>query len=189
MGMDFDFSSLRLPATFEQGSVTKKLITTIPLRKPRSGLDYFRIRPELEWAAKIPILDLGREEEKYAVALDIVPEVMDTGRLRFVRLYTGITFNGVLFLSEIPLPDSDGKENEYNRTRGMAYNMATYKWVMIKVNNELGAYEIVYPKSELPEPVWPKEPSDLIKAIEISFKNNLINSIDHPMLKKLRGEI
>ena len=109
--MGFDYSSLRLPTTFEQDLVTKKLIRTILHRKPRYGLEFFRIREEPQWTIDIHLLDLGSEEEKYAVAPDIVPEVMDTGRLKRVRLYTGITFNGaVLFLSDIPSPDPDEKE-------------------------------------------------------------------------------
>jgi hypothetical protein len=187
--MNFDFRSLCLPTTFEQGSVIKKLITTIPLKKPKSGLEFFRIREEPEWTTEIYLLDLGSEEEKYAVAQDIVPEIIDTGRLRRVRLYTGITLAGNLFLSDISLPDSDGKENEYNRTRAMAYEIAKYKWIKLQVNKALQAYEIVEAKSNLPEPIWPEEPSDIIKALEICFKDKLIDSIDYPPLKKLRGEL
>ena len=184
----FDFRSLCQPTTFEQDSVTKKLITTIFLKKPRSGLDFIRIREEPDWTVVIYLMDMGREEEKYAVAPDIIPEVMDTGRLKRVRLYTGITFNGDdLFLSDIPFPDSDGKENEYNRTRAIAYEMAKHKWVKLQVNRALEAYEIVETKSNLPEPIRPEELSDIIKALEICFKDKLIDSVDHPVLKKVEG--
>lgn len=98
--MPFDFKNLRLPPTFELGVVAKKLTTTIPVRKPKSGLEFFRIRPGGEWIFPTYLLDLNDgEEEKYLVAPELVTEVFSTGRLRPVMIYTGITYPGqVLFL-------------------------------------------------------------------------------------------
>lgn len=187
----FDFSTLRLPTTFEQGITAKKLVTTIPVRKPKSGLEFFRIRPEPEWTFQTFLLDLKEgEEEKYLVIPELYTEALSSGKLKPVTIYTGITFTGqVFFVSDIPLPDLDGKDNEYNRSRRIAYEMAKTKWVKIQANKSLGAYDIIEAVSQLPDPVWPEEPVDIIKAIEIAFKNNLIDSIDHPVLKKLRGEL
>jgi len=189
--MAFDFSRLRLPSTYEQGIVAKKLVTTIPVRKPKSGLEFFRIRPETEWTFPTFLLDLKEgEEEKYLVTSEIIPEVFSTGKLKPVTIYTGITFTGqVFFRSDIPLPDMDGKDNEYNRSRRTAYDMAKTKWMKIQANKALGAYDITEAVSQLPVPVWPEEPVSMVKAIEIAFKNNVIDSIDHPVLKRLRGEL
>ena len=189
--MGFDFSRLRLPPTFEQGITTKKLVTTIPVRKPRSGLDFFRIRPESEWTFQTYLLDLKEdEEEKYLIDPDLVPKIISTGKLKPVTIYTGITFTGqVLFLSDIPFPDMDGKDNEYNRSRRIAYDIAESKWIKIQANKALGSYDITEAVSELPEPRWPEEPETMEKAIKVAFKNNLIEASDHPVLKRLRGEL
>jgi hypothetical protein len=189
--MVFDFNKLKLPSTFEQGITTKKLVTTIPVRKPKSGLEFFRIRPELDWTFPAYLLDLKEgEEEKYMVIPELLEEVFSTGKLKPVKIYTGITFTGqVFFLSDIPLPDPDGKDNEYNRSRRLAYDLATTKWVKIQANMSLGAYDVIEAKSQLPEPVWPEEPTSMINALEIAFKDKLIDSYDHPVLKRLRGEL
>lgn len=189
--MPFNFEDLRLPPTFERGTMAKKLMTTIPVRKPRSGLDFFRIRSENEWTFLTYLLDLKEgEEEKYLVVPILVDEVLSTGKLKPVMIYTGITYSGqVLFLSDIPLPDLDGKENEYNRSRRVAYEIAKTKWVKIQANKTLGAYETIKAVSELPEPVWPEEPESIEKALEIAFKGKIIDSSDHPVLKRLRGEL
>jgi hypothetical protein len=72
--MGFDFNALRLPPTFEQGVTVKKLVTTVPVRKPKSGLEFFRIRPGAEWAFRCFLLDLKEgEEEKYLVNPAIIP--------------------------------------------------------------------------------------------------------------------
>jgi len=189
--MEFDFNALRLPPTFEQGVTVKKLVTTVPIRKPKSGLEFFRIRPESEWVFRCFLLDLKEgEEEKYLINPAITPEVFSTGRLKPVTIYTGITFTGqVFFLSDIPLPDTDGKDNEYNRSRRVAYDLAETKWVKIQANKALGAYDIIEAVSKLPEPVWPEDPATMEKALEIAFKNNFIDSNEHPVLKRLRGEL
>lgn len=189
--MDFDFNCLRLPTTFEQGIVAKKLITTIPLRKPRSGLDFFRIRPEPEWMFQTFLLDLKEgEEEKYLVIPELFSVAIESGRLKPVTIYAGLTFLGtVFFLSDIPNPDVDGKDNGYNQSRRIAYELAKTKWVNIKANKALGAYEIIEAQSQLPEPVWPDEPLTIIEALKITFKNHLIDASEHPVLKRLRGEL
>jgi hypothetical protein len=189
--MAFDFNSLRLPATFELGIVATKLVTTIPVRKPKSGYEFFRTRPEPEWIFPTFIFDLKEgEEEKYLVIPELMSEVASSGKLKPVIIYAGITFTGhVFFLSDIPLPDSDGKDNEYNRSRREAYEMAKKKWVKIQADKALGAYEIMEAVSQLPEPMWPEKPASMLEAIEIAFKNKVIDSYDHPVLKRLRGEL
>jgi hypothetical protein len=190
--MAFDFNNLRLSPTFELGTVAKKLITTIPVRKPKSnGLEFFRIRPEAEWTFETLLLNLHeKEEEKYLVIPELVTEVSTYTKLKRVMIYTGITYPGqVLFLSDIPIPDPDGRDNSYNMSRRLAYEAAKSKWIKIKSNDDLGAYEIFEAVSKLPEPVWPAEPESILKALEIAFKDKLIDSYDHPILKRLRGEL
>lgn len=76
----------------------------------------------------------------------------------------------------------DTTELEGNRTQ------LEQKNVRIKANKALGAYEISLAKGELPEPKWPKEPKTIKDALKIAFKDRIIDSIDHPVLKQLRGE-
>jgi hypothetical protein len=191
MTLDFDFESVKLSSTFAAGIMVEKLVTTIPVRKPKSGLEFFRVRDDPEWTFSMYLLDLKEgEEEKYIVTPQLISEVMDTGKLKPVMIYTMMTHtHKVFFLSDIPLPDADGKDNEYNRSRREAYGIAKEKWVKIQANMSLGAYEIFLAKGELPEPVWPDEPKTMKDAFQIAFKNKIIDSIDHLVLKQLRGEL
>lgn len=188
--MGFDFSKLKLPPTFEQGIITKKLVTTIPVRKPKSGIEFFRVRSESEWTFSTYLLDLKEgEEEKYLITPELIEEVISTGKLKPVTIHTWISLSGIFCLSDIPLPDSDGKDNEYNRSRRLAYDMGKITWIKIQTNKALGSYDIIEAISEFPEPVWPEEPATMEKALEVGFKHNLIESYDHPVLKRLRGEL
>jgi hypothetical protein len=57
----------------------------------------------------------------------------------------------------------------------------------VVANLSLGAYEIYQAKADLPEPNWPDKPfNDLLR---IAFRDRLIDTLDHPILKSLRGEV
>jgi hypothetical protein len=50
----------------------------------------------------------------------------------------------------------------------------------------LGAYDIYKAQSIMSDPEWPEQGFwDLIK---IAFRDHLITTIDHPVIKRLRGQ-
>jgi len=95
----------------------------------------------------------------------------------------------VFFLSDVTLPDTDGKHNSYNRSRMEHYERAKTDWVKIAANKDLGAYDIFIPKATLPEPEWPEKPASITDALEITFKDRYVDTEDHPVLKRIRGEL
>ncbi len=189
--MSFNFEALRVTEAIP--IVVKRVVTSIPIKKPKPGVEFFRIRPESEWKFPTYILDLGGSsdgEGKYLLNPALYPEVMETKKLKLVVIHTGITYgSGEIFLSEIAQPDAEGKDNEYNRTRRIAYTIAETKWVKLQTNDIIKAYDTVFAMSKLPDPEWPEEPGNMIKAIEIAFKDRFIDDINHPVLKRLRGEL
>jgi hypothetical protein len=58
-------------------------------------------------------------------------------------------------------------------------------WVRVKANMSLGANDIYKAEGIISEPEWPTLGFwDLIK---IAFRDHLIDRIDHPVIKRLRG--
>jgi len=49
----------------------------------------------------------------------------------------------------------------------------------------LGAYEIFEAQGSIPEPIWP----DLSfgEILRVAFKDRIIRSLDHPVVKRLHG--
>jgi hypothetical protein len=186
-----DFDKLRVSTTYEMENLeAKKILTNIPVRKPKK-LEFFRIRGGDDWVFDSYILDLqDGEEEKYLVAPNHYAELLEWGLLKKVRFYFGIVHgSGVVFLSDVTLPDADGKHNTYNKSRMEHYNTAKTKWVKISANKELGAYDIFAPSAILPEPEWPEKPVHITDALQIAFKDRYIDSEDHPILRRLRGDV
>ena len=45
--MSFNFEALRVTEAIP--IVVKRVVTSIPIKKPKPGVEFFRIRPESEW--------------------------------------------------------------------------------------------------------------------------------------------
>jgi hypothetical protein len=84
------------------------------------------------------------------------------------------------------LPGSDGKIDDWNRSALEAAAMAETQWVRVASNMALGAYEVFTASAEWHEPEWPDTP--LKEILRVAFKGRVIESLDHPVLRQLRGE-
>ena len=51
----------------------------------------------------------------------------------------------------------------------------------------LGGYEVFEALSNLSDPEWPDDGINFNRLVEIAFRGRIIDSIDHPIVKKLRG--
>jgi hypothetical protein len=101
-------------------------------------------------------------------------------------LFTAVNRQGVLFLWVIRLPRPDGRVDEWSRTALEAAERATKGWVRVAANMALGAYDVFEAGGQLGEPQWPAVPfSDLLR---IAFRDRFIDALDHPVLRRLRGE-
>jgi hypothetical protein len=87
----------------------------------------------------------------------------------------------------VRLADETGRLDAWNRSAHQAAQLSMEKWVRVASNRSLGAYEIFYPTGELPEPKWPE--IKFQEILRIAFGDYQINSLDHPVLKRLRGEM
>ena len=180
----FDPANLRLSQSFTETVGVKKLLTTVPVRKP--GLqDFVRVHPSREYREDFPIIELKDEREEYIVTAALVPEL--AGEFVTKTLYLAINRQGTPFFWPVRLPSPDGKDMNWWRSAREAAALATRDWVRVKPNMNLGAYEIFRAESAMSEPEWPELGFwDLIK---IAFRDHLVDRIDHPVIKRLRGQL
>jgi hypothetical protein len=94
-------------------------------------------------------------------------------------VYTAINRQGVVFLWPVRLPEKDGRILEWTA------EMAMEKWLRVVPNTALSAYEIFVAPSVIPDPVWPGLPFQ--ELLRIGFRDRLIDSVIHPVVKRLRG--
>jgi hypothetical protein len=58
-------------------------------------------------------------------------------------------------------------------------------WVRLVYNSESRKYDVFEAKGSLEGPQWPE--ITFQKMISLAFKDQFIRSLDHPVIKKLRG--
>jgi hypothetical protein len=93
----------------------------------------------------------------------------------------------VVFLWPVRLPGPDGKLDDWGRTALDAVRLAQTRWVRVTANMALGAYDVWEAGANLPDPQWPETPfNDLLR---VAFGRWYINASDHPVLRRLHGEV
>jgi len=178
----FDLAKLRVNPENLEGTSVKKLLTTVPVKKP-GAQDFIRVHSSPAYRETLAFVELKDDREVYILNLAALPELQ--GECFVATLFTVITRTGVLFMWPVRVPASDGKTNNWHASAAVAAQHAMKRWVRVKANMSLGAYEIFEAESTIPEPIWPELSFETI--YRIAFKDRLIASIDHPVLKRLRG--
>jgi hypothetical protein len=179
----FHPENLKLSQSFAETAGVKKLLTSVPVRKP-SQQDFVRVHPSAEYRENFPIIELKDEREEYIVTANLVPKLV--GEFVTKTLYTTINRQGTLFLWPVRLPSPDGKDLDWWRSGREAAELATKSWIRVRANMNLGAYDIFVAESPIPDPEWPK--LGFWELIKIAFRDHLIDRIDHPVVKRLRGQ-
>ena len=181
---EFDLESLRLSQNFTETAGVKKLLTTVPVRKPNRQ-EFVRVHPGAEYRVDVAMIELKEEREEYIVrGRDLIEELR--GEIKFKTLFTAINRQGVIFLWPVCLPDPLGKQMEWHRSMREAAEIAFEQWARVQANMSLGAYEVTVAESAMAEPIWPEVTFQ--ELIKLAFRDRLITTVDHPVIKQLRGQ-
>jgi hypothetical protein len=179
----FDLENLRLSQNFVETAGVKKLLRTVPVRKPNKQ-DYIRVHPNQQYRDNFPVIDLKDEREIYIPTARVVSALV--GELVTVTLFTTVNRQGVTFLWPVRLPDPNGKSNQWWDSARDAAAIAMTRWVRVNSNMSLGAYDLHHAENQKSEPEWPE--ASFQELIKIAFRDRLIDSLDHPVIRRLRGE-
>src|SRR5262249_31036437 len=118
--------------------------------------DFVRVRSEPEYRQDVAVLEDEDSDDVYLVRPDIYPYIKEECRL--VTIFTAISRKGDVFLWAIPLPDADGKDNDWNRTNRDAALRAMKEWVAVRSNRSIGAYVVGVAQIHIPDPEWGETP-------------------------------
>ena len=178
----YDLSNLRLSQSFTETAGVKKLLTTVPVRKPHKQ-DFVRVHPSEDYRADFLMVELKEDREAYIDGRNMVDELATEAEP--FSLFTAINRQGVVFLWPVRLPAPDGKVNEWHRSLREAAETAVGKWSRVKANMSLGAYESTVAESVIADPVWPE--ASFQELIRIGFRDRVIDVATHAVVRRLRG--
>jgi hypothetical protein len=161
---------------------TREILRHVPVRKP-NRTEFVRVHPDAEMHLATGVFVDREEREVFFVVPHLRAEL--AGELKQVLLVTAISRQGVVFLWPVPLPDEGGRRNAWGETAREACELAKSSWVRLAPDMSLGAYRVYQAEGQLSAPVWPdKSLSDLLK---LGFRDRIIDSAEHPVVKRLRG--
>ena len=181
----FDPALLALGQNFAEALGVKKLSTHVPVRKPNKH-EWFRAHPDPTYRLQTTLLPLkGEREELYLVPPHLRVDL--AGDLCVAELFTCINRDNVVFLVAVKLPGPDGRLNTWVASLMDAIGYASERWVRVAARMPLGAYETFAPEGHLPDPDWPATPfADLLR---IAFRDRMIDSLDHAVIRSIRGKV
>ena len=177
-----DLAALRLAPDNAALVGTREVLTHVPVRKP-NRTDFFRVHPDPDMSLVTAVFLDKEENECYFVA----PEIRDAllGEIRPVLLMTTITRQGVVMIWPMRIAVDGARRDGWAETSAEAAELAKRKWIRMPADMGLGGYRIFEAQGELSEPSWPDK--TLQQLLEIAFRDRIINSENHPVVRKLRG--
>jgi hypothetical protein len=181
----FSIANIRLPQNFHDLAAVKQVRISVGIGKPGKS-EFFMAHPGESYSVDIAMLEFEEDrKELYVLSRALWQE--HASDMRPKRIVTLINRQGGIKLWPIGLPGEDGRINSWNESAFRAVDLATSNWVKLTSNMANHAYEAFVATGNLPDPVWPEE--TFSQLLELAFRDRYIDSTDHPVLRKLRGEV
>lgn len=181
-----ELSKLRLSQDFTSMAQVKPVLTNVAVRKPHKQ-EFIRVRPGEEYRFDMGCFVDKESREVYMVS----PAVWDalTGDVTPTLLVTCTSRNSpVPFLWPLTLPATDGRPNRWHESAMEAAMLAEGQWLKVTSDMSAGCYVPMVACGNLPEPDWSEVPS-ISEMLKLAFRGRFIDGVDHPVLKRLRGEM
>jgi len=179
----FDPSRLRLTEGTQIG--VKKALTLISCSKPNRQ-QFVRVHPSEDYRMQTALFTDEVNREAYLVAPELWDEL--AGEIQPTFLFAGITkTTNNVFLWPVRVPDSDGRRNNWHLSALRSAELAMTKWVRVQANMADGRYDSFEATGAIPDPEWPD--TSFRDMLQLCFDDRIIDSLDHPILKQLRGEM
>ena len=179
-----DLQALRLPANYGATLGVKKLLTNVPVRKPRKP-QFFRTHPSADMAFGGMLLQQKEKDESYLVMPDVAHQISEL--VQAVDLFAAIDRQNNVFLIPVPRPGESGARNPWHESLFQAVELAKENWIRINANMQMGGYDVCEAQVSLSAPDWPEH--GMHKLIEVAFRGKIIQSLDHAMVQGLLGMI
>ena len=179
-----DLSTLRLSQDFAATTGVKKVLLSLPVRKPMRH-EFIQVHPDKAFQFDTVVLEEKEEGETYMVDRPLWQEL--AGEVVPKRLYTAINRQGNVLLWPVRLADADERLDPWNRSAHAAAEIAMSQWIRVASNRSLGAYDVFVAAGQLDQPTWPA--LDFQDMLRLAFQDKFIRNGDHPVLRRLRGVI
>jgi hypothetical protein len=184
----YDPAFLALSQDFVGEAHVKKQWDVIRVEKP-SKARVFRVHPDPRFRLKTVLLTLKEDNEVFLVLPQLRQNLANEGTCGVFMLLACVTKQGTPFLWPIRMADPDGKWNVWHQSAWQIAEKAMTRWTRMQANRDAGHYVAEYdqrPIDQQHEPTWP----DLTfgEWLRLGFQGSTIDSMEHPVMKRLHLE-
>ena len=178
----FDPANLRVDPSASETFGVKKTLTTVPVGKPGKQ-DFFRTHPDPEYRLSAAVIEMKDDRDGfYLLTPEVDRELPDESRR--VTLHLVINRQGAIRLWPLKVPNPDWP-NTWHVSAVEGAELSMKQWVRLSANTTLKIYDVTVATRGLPEPSWPA--LSFKEVLEIAFRGRLVDSLDHPVVKRLKG--
>jgi len=172
----FDLNEYIAGPLQDTGLIIKREIATIPAKKPNSQ-QWIRVHPTDE--ILVDVIDWKDEGTLYLVSQSKLSLMFE--QTKRVRLHIAMFLSGNPFLLPVPQPDVNGNWNQWHKSLARMAEMAKTHWLRIQPDRTINGYIPYIAEGKIAEPIWPDK--TISEYLAISFRDNIIDSEDHPIVK------
>lgn len=176
--------ALRLPANYGTTLGVKKLLTNVPVGKPKKP-QFFRTHINSEMTFAAMLLEQKESRESYVVVPEVANQISEL--VRPVQLHAAIDRQNNVFLIPVQLPNESGSRNPWHESLAQSVEHAKLNWIRIAANMHAGGYDVYEAEAALPQPEWPEH--DIDALVQVAFRGKIITSLEHPVVQSLLGKI
>jgi hypothetical protein len=181
----FDPSRFRLSQDFTAETGVVESVSSIAVRKPKRQ-EWFRAFDGPGWPFPTRILESQEDKDTIYLVANRLWSVLGD-ELKEKLLFLCLSRSGEVFLWPIRLVDPFGKPDYWSLTAREAAETAKTRWTRNTSDMNRGRYRVYTSGVDLAPVQWPSlSPEEII---ELAFGDRMIEDIDHPILRRLRGEL
>jgi hypothetical protein len=181
----FDLDRLRVPVDYEADAGVRKLLTTVPVRRPNRQ-EWIWVHPSESYRETFMCVELKEEGEIYIAFPHVAKEL--PGEIQRRTIYTAQNASRVTFLWPVKVSAPGERLDTWSTSAHEAAAKAMHQRIRLSANRSLGAYETLVTESQPIgfEPKWPE--ASFQELIKLAFRGGkLIENFDHPVIRQLRG--
>jgi hypothetical protein len=185
---EIDFASQTYPQDFQNQIGVKKVLLTVPVRKP-TNQTWWSSSPDPAYRGLFGLLPVKDSSEIYFVQQNLVVPLQKW--VKPFLLVTMVTSEGNPFLLPIRRPGADGRTNPAWDGMEDAVKLSWDNpglYILTSWNDQTRGYDCTISDEtlNLPPPEWPTESFN--ELMNIGFKRYYIDTLEHPYVQfLLRG--
>ena len=171
----------RISQNYQEMCDIQQEVITVAIKKP-SKRQFFWICPDPKMYFEAAIYEDDINNELYVVAPQLLEALQGEWKLRILVPY--LIKGGHPGLWPIGQADENGYLNPWTASALQIVANHSATWLRLQSVRAKSSYDIIKPINPIEDPEWAWSQEELL---EKAFNGKVIESLDHPVIKELRG--